>query len=249
MFEYAFLEAHDRSARPYTFMAGVAGQCGLVGLGVLLPLMFTEVLPQVRWVDLTLPPLPYIGRPVTSQSPVATRAAGPVSHAAKLFEPTTYPPKPVQIIDTEAAPSWAPFGVGNATVHISPVVADVIRESTAAPLPPVRVETPAAIPPAPPAPLRVGGEVTAPKPLYTPPPEYPALARQARVAGLVRLEAVVTTDGGIRSIRLIQGHPLLTAAAIAAVKGWRYTPPTLNGEPIEVIMQVDVTFALASSGR
>jgi protein TonB len=250
MFEFAFVEAHGRTSRPYTFVISLAGQCGLIGLGVLLPLMFTEALPQIRWVDLRLPSLPSTDRPVISQTSMTTRRARPSARTAKLFEPATYPPSTTQIVDAEAAPASTPFGVpggtGEATDHLSPVIVDALRQPPSPLLPPVRVETPAATPPAPTTPLRIGGDVKAPRPLHTPAPEYPFLARQARVSGTVRLEAVITTDGGIRSIRLIQGHPLLTAAAIAAVKGWRYTPPTLNGEPIEVIMQVDVNFALAS---
>jgi protein TonB len=80
--------------------------------------------------------------------------------------------------------------------------------------------------------------------MLTPQPVYPEVARRVRVEGTVRLEAIIATDGTIEGIRLIQGHPLLVQAAIAAVRNWRYTPPTLNGEPVEMLMYVDVNFKL-----
>jgi len=86
--------------------------------------------------------------------------------------------------------------------------------------------------------------VEAPAPLYTPPPQYPAIARQARIQGVVRLEAIIAADGAIRSVRLVDGPALLVQAAIAAVRSWRYTPPTLNGDPIEILMNVEVMFHL-----
>jgi protein TonB len=77
-----------------------------------------------------------------------------------------------------------------------------------------------------------------------PPPVYPGIAQRAGISGLVRLEAVIATDGRVASVRVLQGHPLLVPAAVEAVRTWLYTPPLLNGEPIELIMQVDVTFRL-----
>ena len=81
-------------------------------------------------------------------------------------------------------------------------------------------------------------------PLYTPLPVYPALARQIRLSGVVKLETIVTTDGTIRSIKLLSGPALLAPAAIEAVRTWRYTEPTLYGDPIEIVMVVDVKFNL-----
>jgi protein TonB len=75
-------------------------------------------------------------------------------------------------------------------------------------------------------------------------PVYPSLARKARVQGLVRLSATIGTDGKLHNIRVISGHSLLTAAAVAAVQQWRYTPSRLNGEPIEAETQIDVNFTL-----
>jgi hypothetical protein len=45
-------------------------------------------------------------------------------------------------------------------------------------------------------------------------------------------------------LRVTSGHPLLTRAAMEAVKQWKYRPTLLNGEPVEVITTVTVTFTL-----
>jgi periplasmic protein TonB len=76
-------------------------------------------------------------------------------------------------------------------------------------------------------------------------PSYPALARQARIQGGVVLQAVIGKDGSIQNLRAVSGHPMLTPAAIDAVKQWRYKPYYLNGEPVEVDTQITVNFTLA----
>src|SRR2546430_712926 len=62
-------------------------------------------------------------------------------------------------------------------------------------------------------------------------PNYPPLARQARIQGAVLLQAEISKDGTIQNLRLISGHPMLAPAAIEAVKQWRYKPDNLNGGP------------------
>ena len=76
-------------------------------------------------------------------------------------------------------------------------------------------------------------------------PTYPPLAKQARIQGAVVLQAVIGKDGTIQNLRVVSGHPMLTPAAIDAVKQWRYKPYFLNGEPVEVETQITVNFTLA----
>jgi protein TonB len=73
---------------------------------------------------------------------------------------------------------------------------------------------------------------------------YPALARQARVQGTVVLAALIAPDGRVRNLRVLSGHPLLTQAALEAVRHWRYEPTLLNGDPMEVDTTVQVIFRL-----
>jgi protein TonB len=58
------------------------------------------------------------------------------------------------------------------------------------------------------------------------------------------LRAVISRAGTIENLQVLSGHPLLTNAAIAAVRQWRYRPYVLNGEPVEVETQVTVNFIL-----
>jgi len=76
-------------------------------------------------------------------------------------------------------------------------------------------------------------------------PTYPPLARQARIQGQVVLQATISKQGAIENLQLVSGHPMLTQAAIEAVKQWKYKPYFLNGEPVEVETQITVIFSLS----
>jgi TonB family protein len=76
-------------------------------------------------------------------------------------------------------------------------------------------------------------------------PEYPALARQARIQGTVVLKALISKDGSMEGLTVMSGHPMLVPAAMDAVKQWKYKPYFLNGEPVEVETTINVNFTLA----
>ena len=78
-----------------------------------------------------------------------------------------------------------------------------------------------------------------------PRPVYPPLAKQARIQGVVKLSAIIAKDGTIQHLEVISGHPLLIPSALEAVKQWVYQPTLLNGEPVEVVTQIDVNFTLS----
>ena len=109
--------------------------------------------------------------------------------------------------------------------------------------PALRMRLPSA-PPPPAVPIRVAGQVAATKLLNQTRPVYPPLARQARVQGTVRLEAVIDKEGSITELKLISGHPLLIEAAMNAVKQWHYEPTLLNGVTVEIITAIDVNFTM-----
>ena len=92
--------------------------------------------------------------------------------------------------------------------------------------------------------VRVGGQVMASRLKIKIPPEYPKEARVERVAGTVRLRAVVARDGKIKEIQIVSGPPLLQKAALDACLKWVYEPTLLNGEPVEVETTIDVVFSL-----
>ena len=75
-------------------------------------------------------------------------------------------------------------------------------------------------------------------------PQYPAIARAARIQGTVVMQATISKAGTIENLRVISGPAMLLQAAIQAVRAWRYKPYLLNGEPVEVETTVDVVFRL-----
>jgi protein TonB len=75
-------------------------------------------------------------------------------------------------------------------------------------------------------------------------PDYPSLARAAGITGTVTLEGVIDTDGKVTELRVLEGHPLLTGAAVDAVGQWRYEPYLLNGQPIDVVTLFSIAFRM-----
>ncbi len=166
-----------------------------------------------------------------------------------LWAPKIEPPKPVpesipsQIVYVDEPENpivgFAPSAGNNS---IGSLLRDLVNKR------PEVVEPPVPPPPPPPAvkpsgPIRVSHLEHADL-VHQVNPVYPPLARQTRVQGVVVLEALISMDGKVESLRVVTGHPLLTQAALDAVKQWRYRPTMLNGEPIEVITTVTVTFTL-----
>jgi protein TonB len=78
-------------------------------------------------------------------------------------------------------------------------------------------------------------------------PQYPPLARQARIQGSVVLRALISKTGQIENLQVVSGHPMLTSSAIQAVKQWQYKPYILNGQPVEVETNITVNFTLAGA--
>ena len=61
----------------------------------------------------------------------------------------------------------------------------------------------------------------------------------------MELSAIIGKDGTMQDLTVASGHPLLVPAAMEAVKQWVYRPTLLNGEPVEVVTQIDVNFTLS----
>ena len=93
--------------------------------------------------------------------------------------------------------------------------------------------------------IRVGGNVQQTKLLQHAEPVYPPLALQARITGVVHLNAIIGKDGTVENLTVASGHPLLVPAAMQAVKQWVYAPTLLNGQAVEVVTQIEVNFTLS----
>ena len=93
-------------------------------------------------------------------------------------------------------------------------------------------------------PVLAVGDVKPPRLARRIEPDYPELARQSHVEGIVILEATTDVYGRVAAVRVLRGHPLLDAAAIDAVRQWVYEPLLVNGRPRPVTFTVTVRFVL-----
>jgi protein TonB len=164
--------------------------------------------------------------------------------AGRLMAPKSVPKDIAMIREDELPPpsSGVVGGIagGVAGGALGGVIGGIVGSMpSVAPPPPPPVVKQAA-----PTRIRVGGQVQAANLIKQPKPIYPPLAKQARISGVVRFNALIGKDGTIQNLTLVSGHPLLVPAAQEAVKQWLYKPTLLNGEPVEVATVIDVNFTL-----
>jgi protein TonB len=94
------------------------------------------------------------------------------------------------------------------------------------------------------APLRVGGQVKAPIVISRVDPQYPAIARENKIEGIVIVEAIVDREGRVRDVRVLKPLPFgLDQAAVDAVQQWIFKPATYQGQPVDVILNLTVSFS------
>jgi TonB family protein len=92
---------------------------------------------------------------------------------------------------------------------------------------------------------RVGGGVSAPRPIYDPDPEYSEEARKAKFQGTVLLSAVIGPDGKPKDLRIMRSVGMgLDQKALDAVWKWRFVPGMRNAKPVSVLVSIEVSFRL-----
>ena len=92
-------------------------------------------------------------------------------------------------------------------------------------------------------PVRVGGAVRPPQKVRHVNPVYPKEAQQSKAGALVLLDVIIAKDGTVKDAKVVRSAPLFDAAAIEAVRQWLFTPTTVNGAAVEVIVTVSLQFA------
>lgn len=175
--------------------------------------------------------------PPPSPSPVEPRLRPVVARfEADLSAPAAIPDQVALLHDVgdplaPFASASGPPGLSGGIAHSASggVLSVVLPQDQGVPLPP---------------PIRIGGRIQSARLTHRVVPEYPRDALEQRVSGVVKLEAIIATDGSVRDMRLIAGHPMLAGAAMDAVAQWRYRPTRLNGQAVEVITLVQVFFKL-----
>ena len=217
-----------RSVMTKVVSAGI--QLGAIALMIVIPLLATDVMPEPPEVMMTFmapppPPPPPAARgpkPVQSSKAPIPKPLPATDFVAPLEVPTEIP---VAKFGFDSASSIGTVDTGIPGGALGGVEGGMPGAPTAEP-------------------IRVGGEVQPPKKVKDVRPEYPAMARNARVEGTVILEAVIDSRGVVADVRVLKSIPLLDDAAVEAVKKWRYQATLLNGEAVPVVMTVTVNFGL-----
>ena len=75
-------------------------------------------------------------------------------------------------------------------------------------------------------------------------PIYPILAKQTGRSGRVELRAIISIDGSIQSLQVVEGDMLFVQSALAAVSQWHYKPTVLSGQAVEVDTHITVIYTL-----
>jgi protein TonB len=241
MFEDSLIESGNRlkTKRGATTVLSFALQMCLLGILILIPLIYTEALPKTQLMTfLVAPPPPPPPPPPPAAAVVKVVKIQSDLVNGQLRTPTKIPEK-VQMIKEEEAPPVMGSGVmggvpgGVPGGSMGGVIGGMINSTAAIP----KAATPQRV--------RVSAGVQTGLLIKRVQPNYPPLARQARIQGQVVLQAEISKEGAIQNLQLISGHPMLAPAAIEAVKQWRYKPYLLNGEPVAVDTQVVVNFTLS----
>ncbi len=246
MIEDSLLESGGRlkKGNRWTTLLSFLLQVGLIGVLVLIPLIYTEALPKQQLMTfLVAPPPPPPPPPPPAATPQVVKQVKVQTELdnGQLRTPTAIPKKIAMIKEEEAPPpsSGVTGGVvggvvgGTAGGVVGGVIGSIVSNA------PVAVPKVAA-----PQRVRVSQGVTEGMLVHKVTPQYPPIAKQARIAGSVVLAALISKQGTIENLRVVSGHPMLTSAALDAVKQWRYKPYILNGEPVEVETQITVNFSL-----
>jgi len=226
------------SRRGWATLASFGLQSLALALLLSLPLLYIQGLPRLRAIDALVAPTPPPA-PAPASLPHAASPAPSNMIGRDLMMPRSIP-RTIAHIDELAPPPEFPSspGIPGSTGlpgTNNPVLGSIGVGMNLLPIPP---PMPVAHPP------RVSHMMEG-NLIYRVQPEYPALARQARIQGAVILRAVISAQGRIEDLQVVSGHPLLAPAAIDAVRQWRYRPYFLNDQPVEVETQITVNFTLA----
>lgn len=243
MFDQTFVDDAQTTGKPLTLLLSTLIQICILGILLFIPLIYTATLPGTILRSFLVAP-----RPPTIPAPLHAHRVQPsrfvkVFSGRELVAPVVVPRHVNPVNDTGAPPDIA----GLAAVGSTDGAPGSSFVGTPIPLP----STPPALPESKPksvnaSPIRIGTGAAEAKLIDKVLPVYPALAKSARVQGVVEFSAVISKEGNIQNLQLVRGHPLLVKAARDAVLQWKYRPTLLNGKPVEVLTDIVVNFTLTS---
>jgi len=256
MFEQALPVGTGRTRRAWTVPVSFAGQMLALGALVVAPLIFYDHLrpqpvgwhPPVRFgspnggnfvhvVGTNIRPKPTTGLVVPGKPPTGVQTSP--TEQAQGPEAVNLGPDDCRGGICDPAPLGDPRGI----LYGIPLLPG--EQLIPAQQPPVRSQEPVETAQVrPQIRIRVGGNAQESRLIQRVLPVYPPLAIRMRISGVVRLHAIIGTDGRVRELRVMEGHPILVAAAVQAVRQWLYRPAALNGDPVEVDTEITVRFNL-----
>lgn len=239
MFEDSLVESSGRlkTRRGLTTFFSFALQMMLLGVLVLIPLIYTEALPEAqRLTFIAAPPPPPPPPPPPAVVPQRVVHVETEIVNNQLRAPTKIPKKVEMVKEDEAPPQVAGVVGGVAGGVAGGAMNGVLGGIVGSSLPPPKVAAPTKI--------RVSSGVVAGNKISGPNPAYPAIAKTARIQGQVVLQATISKAGTIENLHAVSGPPMLYQSAIDAVRQWRYKPYILNGEAVEVETTIQVNFTL-----
>jgi len=240
MFADSLLDSpwENRSRRGWTTIASFAAQILAMGGLLLLPLIYTQGLPTLHWIEtgpiLAPPPAP----PAPSPAPTAAGQQGNFAGTV-LVVPPSIPRNVAQVDDQGVPPPIGTNGVEDGTSD---------RWSSNGVIGSIGNEVARFVPPPPPPTVTrhpLTSRMMEGNLVHRVQPEYPYTAKMAHIQGTVVLRAIISKEGTIENLQVVRGHPMLVKAAIDAVRQWRYRPYILNDSPVEVETEVTVNFILA----
>lgn len=222
------------SRRSSLLVASAVVHAALIVLLLLAAILVPDVLPRPHAAGLDWDPTTGIVSIADVPLPPPPRvAAPPVAPSA----PDAVPLEAPRGVTTEA-PSAPPLPAPDSGLVVGREFG--VELAVAAPPP----APPAPQPTAPREPVRVFAGVSAPMKVQDAAPVYPVLARTTGVQGMVIIEATIDAGGTVVATKVLRSVPLLDAAAVDAVRQWKYQPARLNGEAIPVLITVTVNFVL-----
>lgn len=252
MFEQSII-LPPHTHKHWTFAASIFMEVTAVGVLLLIPLIYTEAIGRAQVG------LPRIAPPITMFIPkpqlqLAT-SSSPIVRRSQFYPPPKFQPldQVIHALEPESAPvvETCPNCVAANFPSDKFVGAIGVPNGELTPPPPPKPTETKKLTVEPPAvklaqPIQVSRGVQEAMILHRVIPQYPPLARQVRVSGTVKLMSVINKEGTIERLEVLSGHPLLVAAAVEAVKQWRYRPTMLNGQPVEVVAPIEVHFLLSN---
>jgi periplasmic protein TonB len=231
----------DTSRRTWATLTSFAVQTMGLGILLLLPLIYTQGLPQLKLLTTPIP-VPAAAQPPAPAHEQARQAKPQTNMMGdQIIEPSSVPAEVLRLHESSlpAPISASELGVVGATGrHPGGVIGSLGNRANIVQPPP----KPAPVSHLPRVSAMMQGYL-----VHRVEPLYPPLAKAARIQGTVHLKAVISREGMIENLQVLAGHPMLVTAAVAAVRQWRYRPYILNGEPVEVETEITVNFILAGS--